>query len=67
MCELCGGTETERESARIAMIFQAEQMEALAAAYRRMASGTISPHSDDSKKVGMVARSVVKELVAEWV
>ena len=49
------------------MLFHAEQMDALAKAYRGMASGTINPHSDDSKKIGFVARSLLKELVAEWV
>lgn len=67
MCNLCAGTEEEREMARKNTILYAEQMEALATAYRHMAAGTLKPHSDEAKKVGNVARSLVRELVAEWV
>lgn len=67
MCNLCAGTEEERVAARRNNIFQAKQMEALAKAYRDMASGMLNPHGDEAKKVGNVARSLVRELVAEWV
>lgn len=67
MCNLCEGTEEERAAAKRSHVFHAEQMEALATAYRHMAAGTLHPHSDEAKKVGNVARSLVRELVAEWV
>lgn len=66
MCNLCSNDEQEREAARKTALFHAEQMEALAAAYRHMAHGKLNPHSDEAKKVGAVARSLVRELVAEW-
>ena len=67
MCNLCAGTEEERAAAKRRHGFHAEQMEALATAYRDMAAGKLNPHSDEAKKVGLVARSLIRELVAEWV
>lgn len=67
MCNLCAGTDEDRAVARKAHVFYAEQMEALATAYRCLASGTINPHSKEANRVGNVARSLIRELVAEWV
>jgi len=67
MCNLCAGTEEERALARKEHVFYAEQMESLATAYRCMANGTLNPHSKEANKVGNVARSLIRELVAEWI
>lgn len=67
MCNLCAGTEEERKAARRDHIVLAEKMEALAKAYRSMASGTLAPHGNEATTVGHAARAVVRELVAEWV
>lgn len=67
MCELCSVNEDERIAARKASLFTAEQLDTLAHAYKSMAHGEISPHSEEAKKIGNVARSVIRQLVTEWV
>lgn len=67
MCDLCSGTEEERNAARRKHVFYAEMMEALASDYRNFAKGEIMPHTDTASKVGDTARSLIRELVDEWV
>lgn len=67
MCELCSVNEDERIAACKASDFTADQLEALSGAYRAMSHGELNPHSEEAKKVGNVARSVIRQLVADWV
>ena len=67
MCDLCSDDETVVADAIATSRLLAEQLGALATAYRQMADGTLDPHSPDAKAVGVVARDVVRELVADWV
>lgn len=61
MCELCepGGHEQARHTA--------ERLRELAKDYEALAEGLIKPHTDRASKVGFAARSLVRQLVEEWV
>lgn len=63
MCELCSNPEAGRKSATR----MAERLEHLAANYRRLANGTLDPHSEASRVTGVMARNIVRNLVEEWV
>ena len=65
MCELCN-PETQPLAIRRARRI-AEELRTLAANYEQMASGHIKPHSKDIEIVGTRGRSLVRELVEEWV
>jgi hypothetical protein len=61
---LCGET---RAQGRKEAIYMAEQLEKLAQYQRGLASGHINPHGDDSKGIGALAASVIRNLVAEYI
>jgi len=63
MCELCENPEAGRKSA----IQFAENLESLAANYRRMANGQLDPHGEKIRSVAISAKSIVRKLVEEWV
>jgi len=65
MCGLC--SEDTKRAARESMHATAEHMRDLADMYDAMARGTINPHSEKAKLVGIKACSIVRELVQEWV
>ena len=67
MCGLCSNDFTERERERKKMLFQAEQLEKLASKYKDMAHGKIEAHGKTTVIVGVLAKSIVRELVEEWV
>lgn len=63
MCDLCSDYESGKRKA----LFVAEQLDRLSQAYRDMAYRKISPHGDAVKPIGALAKSIVRELVQEWV
>ena len=67
MCDLCSLDEKEQKQARDRHLMQAERFEELAVFYRQMVEGILKPHTDDMKKVGLLARLIIRELVATWI
>ena len=64
MCELCG-IDRKRGIERHKRI--AVSLEKLAFGYNKLAYGTIKPHTDAIKPIESLARSIVRELVEDWV
>ena len=67
MCNLCSSDIEEKAAAVKAHLFMADRLASLSGFYAHLARGSIDPHSDDAKKGGLVARSIIRELVEEWV
>ena len=67
MCDLCSADKKEQQQARDWHLMYADRFEELATFYRQMARGILKPHSDDTKKVGLLARLIVRELVDTWI
>lgn len=66
MCNLCG-TEKETRAARDFNVAFADNLERLAAKYRDLAYGRLKPHTEEMKRVGPLAHSIIRHLVEEWV
>ena len=67
MCELCSADKNTREIAEGVHLMVARNLERLAEGYRRLASHEINPHSEATKGVGDLAKSVIRTLVDDWV
>lgn len=67
MCDLCNTDEAVRDARRDELEYWAERMRAMANNYDAMAAGTIDPHGEAAKVVGIQAREIVRELVNAWV
>lgn len=67
MRNLCNQETRKLEVERLYRI--AQELRQLAKAYDAMAGGYIEPHSDDPKAKAMAAqgRSIIRDLVEEWV
>ena len=64
MCMLCGETAAQgREAERN----RADALRRLAVYCEKLANGTIKPHSEDAKHIALLARSIVRDLVAEYI
>jgi len=66
MCNLCSKDGIERQTARDMCIYRAEQLERMARHERALASGTAEPHSEESKGISVLARSIIRYLAEEW-
>lgn len=64
MCLLCGET---REQGRREARGLAEDLRRMAAFQEGLASGRLKPHTDDTKNMGPLASSIIRQLVAEFV
>jgi hypothetical protein len=56
-----------REDAKERMRNSAAALEKIAGYFRAMAHGSIDPHSDRAKIVASAVRSVIRDLVEEWI
>ncbi len=63
MCKLCEDPEAGKEEA----LTLAVDLERMANYERAMAHGNLDPHSDRAELVGLLARSIIRQLVAEYV
>ena len=64
MCMLCGETAAQgRKEARAL----AQELRRLASYQDGLASGAIEPHGEDSKGIGALALSIVRELVMGYI
>jgi hypothetical protein len=67
MCDLCSGDVKVSENAHNDCMVVADCLETLARYYRDMGNGVLLPHSNQAAVMGNLARSIVRELVKEWV
>lgn len=67
MCELCDSDQSSLHIAKQAMYYRAERLQHLASLYDKLASGDIKPHTKEAEAVGIVAKSIIRILVEEWV
>ena len=65
MCQLCSQDDTQYKNATMACVRHAELLEKMARVERGLASGRIKPH-DANSEAGMIARSLIRYLVEEW-
>ena len=65
MCQLCG-TKEERDQHREYLISFAMDLERMAATVRDLANGYIKPHSEYTHTTGPLARTIIRELVNDW-
>lgn len=63
MCELCSDPQKGKERSQ----FIAAELRRLSVMYSCLADGTIKPHTDKTATIGLMARSMVRILVDEWV
>jgi hypothetical protein len=66
MCDLCSTDPKEIESARKAQVILAERLERAAAFHRRLAFGTVTPHSNAAADHAVSVRGLIRDLVAGW-
>jgi hypothetical protein len=66
MCQLCSDDEKEKKNAAEECRGLAERCERMAAYQYRLANGNLKPHSEDAKTVGHLAKTLIRELVAEY-
>lgn len=67
MCDLCSGSEEEKEKARERCRRIAIELRSLACGYDCLAGGNMAPHGDTAKLQRLLALRMVKELVEEWI
>ena len=67
MCDLCSPDKEKRYAAKFLMKCTADRLQALADEYRAMADGSITPHTDAAKPIGDKARTIIRELVDQFV
>lgn len=67
MCDLCSNDVKISEKAHNDCRYMAEELEILADFYRGMGNGDFLPHGNQAAVMGRLARSIVRELVKEWV
>lgn len=67
MCDLCSKDRTKREKAQADSRYTADRLQELANAYRHIANGELNPHGEESKKVVLQAKMLIRVLVDEWV
>ncbi len=63
MCKLCENPVEGKEEA----LTLAVDLERLAAYERAMAHGNVKPHSSESARAAVLAQSIIRRLVAEYV
>jgi hypothetical protein len=66
MCRLCSKNEIERKAAQAEARTQADMLERMARIERGFADGSIEPHSDAIQKEAVIARSLIRYLVNDW-
>jgi type IV pilus biogenesis protein CpaD/CtpE len=66
MCQLCSGDQEAVITERRRMMSQADRLEGLAKRIRSHAEGRLKVHSDDGKNTGVMARNLIRDLVADW-
>lgn len=70
MCEICeartSGDEKKMKEVRDAHNYRADQLQRMADFERWIGDGKFNPHSEDSKKVGALARILIRYLVEDW-
>ena len=64
MCRLCD--KEERPKAREEYRQRAQELNDLAYQYLRIVDGKIEPHTDKMKTVGLLAKSIIRFLVNDW-
>lgn len=67
MCQLCSSNQDEVRSARSDAEFMSNLLSSLSDCYSAVARCRIKPHTDEFKKIGPTARSVIRRLVEDWV
>ena len=65
MCELCSEGE-EKKVAVIKHLAVASSLGRLSENYADLARGYIKPHTEDAKRIGERARSMIRTLVEDW-
>lgn len=66
MCDLCSSDKTERRAAISRNKNIADRLRELARDLDRLSHGSIQPHTDEAKTVGLKATSIIRELVQDW-
>jgi len=66
MCNLCG-TEEERQNGRKSEGIKADDFQRMANYCRGLATGNIKPHSDDMKPVVLLAKTLLRTLVNDYI
>ena len=66
MCELCSTDKKERERAISNHMSIGDSLFGLANDYRRLAYGTIKPHTGEAKMIALRAKNLIRILVADW-
>lgn len=67
MCNLCIEDKAENAKAREELQELAKTLRKHANQVEGMAFGRIKPHTNEVKEVELTARSIVRDLVREWV
>ena len=67
MCDLCTESPDLKKLARESCVRQAEQLEEFASFLRKLSFGVVKPHDDKAKTAGILARSIIRDLVADWI
>ena len=65
MCELCG-EEKEAANYRKGLLSRAEDIKKFAYRLESLASGKTKPHSDETKRLMISARAIIRYLVEDW-
>ena len=67
MCGLCSDDKKEREMEVKNTVWQAKQLRQLALHLDGLASGSIKPHSKETKIISVTARSILRFIVEDWI
>jgi hypothetical protein len=63
VCELCS---PDKEAVSRGLEMRAEQLERMAAFMRAMGSGRIRPHTKETEPISIMARTLLRFLVEDW-
>jgi len=67
MCELCSTDPVELQNARDNAFRMAKSLEMAAVIYRGLGCGSIKPHTEEFKQNVFLFKSIIRELVREYV
>jgi hypothetical protein len=67
MCDLCSSDIDIMEKATLHEYRIAQDLLSLSKSLKALACGRIKPHSNQAENIGILARSVIKDLVADWI
>ena len=67
MCNLCSSDPAEVHAEKKRLSSLSNKLSRLSKEYDNLAIGSIKPHSNDAKRVAMLSRMIIRDLVEEWV